>query len=97
MAAPERSIEAKLPPPAVNNIWYHYEPGDVVVVFVHGVLSDSRSCWLYTNPEDNSPDQYWPELVKTDPRFRGVAIYLGGYFTAIDAGPYEIRTAPVNC
>src|SRR5262249_13402406 len=34
---------------------------------------------------------YWPDLIGSDNRFRDIAIFLGGYHTAIDAGPYGIR------
>jgi hypothetical protein len=36
---------------------------------------------------------YWPQLIAKDPRFDRLGIYLGGYYTAIDAGGYEIRNA----
>jgi serine/threonine protein kinase len=81
-----------LPPPGHNNLWYYFAPGRYVLVFVHGVLSDSRTCWL-EEPADGAPGQYWPDLVRTDPRLGDPAIFLGGYYTDVDSGPYEIR----NC
>jgi pimeloyl-ACP methyl ester carboxylesterase len=83
----------RLPQPGKNNLWFHYNASDAVLVFLHGVLSDSRGCWLYndkTHPEKNC---YWPDLIESDRRFNGISIYLAGYYTAPDSGPYEIR----NC
>jgi hypothetical protein len=28
------------------NLWYYYRDADTVLVLVHGILSDIRSCWL---------------------------------------------------
>ena len=81
-----------LPPPGRNNLWYHYSHADTTLVFVHGVLSDSRACWLRSGSNGN-PDTYWPELIRKDPRLPEMGIYLGGYYTAIDAGAYDVR----NC
>lgn len=60
---------------------------DSVIVFVHGVLSDSRGCWQCTS---STPAVYWPDLLTRDNKFDGYSIYLGGFYTAIDAGPYEV-------
>src|SRR5579862_867232 len=79
-----------VPPPGVNNQWFRYSNSDTAIVFVHGVLSDSRSCWLSSKPPSHV---YWPKLVASDDRFRDTAIYLGGYYTAVDATDYGIRPA----
>lgn len=76
------------PEPGINNVWYHYNESDTAFVFVHGILSDSRTCWFY---EDKSEKCYWPELVLEDQRLGEPSVFLGGYYTAIDSGPYEIR------
>jgi hypothetical protein len=81
------------PRPRQNNLWFRYNESDSVLVFLHGVLSESRSCWLYEckgHPERNC---YWPELVESDSRFQDISIYLAGYYTASDSGAYKIR----NC
>ncbi len=75
--------------PQSNNLWYDTRNPDSVLVFVHGVLSDSCGCW-YHEPTDQRPGVYWPDLVKKDRRFEDYSIYLGGYHTAIDSGPYEV-------
>ena len=69
----------RLPRPDQNNLWYHYCDSDAVLVFVHGVLSDSRNCWLHD--EAGGALAYWPELVASDARFKNVGIYLAGYHT----------------
>jgi hypothetical protein len=77
------------PPPGQNNVWYRHSESNTVLIFVHGVLSDSRSCWL----SSREPGVYWPHLIATDSAFDDIGIYLGGYYTTIDAGRYEIRNA----
>jgi hypothetical protein len=86
------SVDApdQLPEPGVNNFWYYCSNSDLVLVFVHGVLSDSRTCWLR---QDKTPPIYWPRLLRTDKRLPPMGVYMGGYYTDVDAGPYEVR----NC
>ncbi len=81
----------RLPEPGTNNLWFHYTEWDAVLVFVHGVLSDSRSAWLHEDRKDPSNNRYWPALIRSDDRFQDIAIYLAGYGTALDAGSYEIQ------
>jgi len=78
-----------LPEVGRNNLWYRYSDSETVLIFVHGVLSDSRSCWLSAGEGGT----YWPRLVAEDSSFGEAGIYLGGYYTAVDAGRYEIRNA----
>jgi pimeloyl-ACP methyl ester carboxylesterase len=73
-----------LPKEHENNLWYRYTDGDAVLIFVHGILSDSRSCWLCNDEQTNQPICYWPELIKSDARYEDVGIYLAGYHTAVD-------------
>jgi pimeloyl-ACP methyl ester carboxylesterase len=47
---------------------------DSVIVFVHGVLGDSRSTW--TNV---STKAYWPSLMKNDPYFNRFDIFVVDY------------------
>lgn len=78
-----------LPPKDTNNLWYDKTDSQTAIVFVHGILSDSRSCWY--NKEAKT---YWPEMIRVDEEhFHKPSIYLAGYYTEIDSGPYEIRNA----
>lgn len=79
-----------LPPSGQNNVWFDIDSTKTVFVFVHGILSDSRTCWLHTNPKTGKLT-YWPHLIRSDPRLGRPSIFLGGYYTAINAGAYEIR------
>jgi hypothetical protein len=75
----------------VNNRWHHYNDKNAALVFVHGVLSDSRTCWSYEDRDTSRPSCYWPELIRTDTRFQDVGIYLGGYHTAVDSGDFPLQ------
>ncbi|WP_263376703.1 esterase/lipase family protein [Granulicella aggregans] len=89
---PESNWLARLPEPGTNNLWYHKGHGNTVLVMVHGVLSDSRGCWLATDSDDK-PIAYWPELIAQDRRLAALSVYLGGYYTELESNDYEIR----NC
>ncbi len=77
------------PAPKRNNLWLKVVNQNPVLVFVHGVLSDSHGCW-YHEPSDQRPGVYWPDLVQKDPRFAHYSIYLGGYSTGVKSGAYEV-------
>jgi hypothetical protein len=78
------------PRPGENNSWYEDRDSDSVIVFVHGVLSDSQGCWYRTPADSNTFGTYWPDLLVRDQRFSQYSIYTGGYHTAVDSGPYQI-------
>lgn len=89
--APQRSIYT-FEEHEVNNTWYRLpQNADTVFVFVHGILSNSKTCWM--NDSDPLKPVFWPDLVAEDERFGNPAIFLGGFYTAIDAGLYDIRDA----
>ena len=73
----------------VNNYWYS-RGNPTTFVFVHGIFSDSRSCWLYHDKPTNRR-VYWPDLVLEDSRLGSPSIYLAGYYTAIDSGDFSLR------
>lgn len=76
----------------VNNTWYLYPPGaQTVFVFVHGILSNGKTCWL--NESDPLQPAFWPDLIADDERFDHPAIFLGGFYTALDSGLYDLRDA----
>lgn len=71
-----------------NNFWYRAGTGLVTVVFVHGILSDTRSCW-HTNSQDSGA--FWPDILAADSRFERLDIFLGGYYTDVDSGDYDVQ------
>ena len=86
----------RVPPPGKNNVWYERNSSDTVFVFVHGIFSDSRNCWLALNTKDQKQSTFWPELVSNDQRFNHPSVFLGGYSTSVDSGPYDVRQAAVE-
>jgi hypothetical protein len=38
-----------------------------------------------------TPVSYWPALIARDDRFDHTSIFLGGYYTSVDAGSYDVR------
>jgi pimeloyl-ACP methyl ester carboxylesterase len=86
----------KLPQKNRNNLWYEHNSANTVVIFVHGIFSDSRSCWLAIDPKDPQHDHYWPQLVLEDTRFQRPSIFLAGYATGIDSGKYDTRQAAAD-
>ncbi len=83
--------KVRLPEQGRNNLWYRYNDTDAVLVFVHGVLSDSRGCWLYEDTSNGYSSCYWPELAGSDSRYKGIASYLAGYHTGVDSGDFPIQ------
>lgn len=77
-----------MPNSETNNVWFHQQESSSVIVFVHGVLSDSVSCWT---SKSAVPHVYWPELIRNDARLQNPSIFLGGYYTDIDSGQYAIN------
>lgn len=79
----------QMPPDRVNNFWYARRDPGQVIVFLHGIFSASRTCWLYEDPPSGRR-VFWPDLIRRDNRFGNASIYLAGYYTAIDAGDFSI-------
>lgn len=71
-------------PAPVNNRWVDDSDADSVVVYVHGFLSSSASCWEYTGGR-GAESMTWPRLVRGDGRLQSPAIFLGGYTTNVDS------------
>lgn len=67
--------------------WHRQPLSDTVIVFVHGILSDSRAAWLTSD----APCAYWPNLVASDARFGKPGIFLGGYYSKVNSGSATIR------
>lgn len=82
----------KLPARSDNNLWYEYNDSRTAIVFVHGILGDSRDTWLHTDGS-RAMKQYWPELLLNDRALGKLSIFLGGYFTSVGSTNYDIRDA----
>lgn len=87
-----RGYPFQRPAADVNNVWYRATGSNTAIVFVHGIFSDSRTCWFFRDPRGRISPNYWPHLIEGDPRFGDVAIFLGGYYTAIDATDYDLAS-----
>jgi len=83
VAAPERHGRS-------NAAWYVLNDADTVLIFIHGIFSDSASCWRYQDPRDAARTTYWPDLLAADRRLQTPSIFLGGYTTAISAGDLSL-------
>ena len=78
-----------VPTSGLNNVFFRVCPeANTVIVFVHGILSDSRSCWLR---ESGHGSVYWPSLICSDPFLNNISIFLGGYEASFDAGQAGVR------
>lgn len=78
-----------MPRDQVNNFWYVKNQSDSVVVFIHGIFSDSRNCWLFDD-QGSGRRVFWPDLVRTDPRFNGPSIFLAGFDTQLNTGDFAL-------
>lgn len=65
--------------------WYHFSNNDTAIVFVHGLFSDSKKCWL-----NEETDTFWPNLVKNDSRFGNPSIFMAEFFTSPSSGDYKV-------
>lgn len=94
---PGPSILQPLPPrPSAeqNTRWHRYIDGARVIVFVHGIFSNSRTCW--TAETKNFADVFWPDLLARSKEFDSYSIYLAGFPTSAgstDAGTTECADA----
>ena len=58
---------------------------NTVIIFIHGVLGDTISTWK------NDNGAYWPDLLKNDPDFKSVNIYLINYPSPLIERTYSIN------
>ncbi len=71
-----------------NNSWIADTKSPTVVVFVHGILSSSDSCWFNRNT-----GTFWPKLVADDPDLAGPSVFVSGYTAGIGSGLIDIYDA----
>ncbi|TBA72899.1 alpha/beta fold hydrolase [Rhizobium ruizarguesonis] len=58
--------------------------GEIMIVFVHGILSSGEGAW--GNPS-------WPDLVARDPELSDAAVYVFTYRTSVGSHTYSISDA----
>lgn len=71
-----------------NNTWVHESQSRTVIIFIHGILSSSDSCW-----RNSKSKSYWPEIVAGDPGFEDLGVFVSGYTADVGAGLYDVRSA----
>jgi pimeloyl-ACP methyl ester carboxylesterase len=71
-----------------NNCWYFGPTGEIVVVFVHGFLSDSSRCWT---AQVSKSKVFWPDLLSEDNGLKRLDVYLGGYYSSTNSGSFSIN------
>jgi len=74
-----------------NNHWVHNNDSDTVIVFVHGIFSDTKGCW--TNKDKK---HYFPEMVMKDADFGDPSIFVAGYATTLKAGKYGVASSAAD-
>lgn len=60
-----------------------------LIVFVHGVLSDSDKCWGENGGR-------WPEIAAGDSTLKDWSIVLVDYHTAVNSGKYSVSDAAIS-
>lgn len=65
--------------------WFRYSNSETVIVFLHGLFSNSEKCWT------EESGTYWPELISEDVRFDNISLYVAEYYTDVDSRDYGIQ------
>lgn len=76
------------PAPIKNNTWYRTTSSRTVVVFLHGLNSNTMECWRHAKTRT-----FWPDLIAADPLFENPSIFLAGYDTGFGAGRFDVPDA----
>lgn len=64
--------------------WYVVNSSKAVIVFVHGLFSDSAQCWT------SKCGVFWPDLLKSDSRFNKPSIFLAEFYTAPSSNDFGV-------
>jgi hypothetical protein len=67
--------------------WLRRPESGVTVVFLHGVLSSTDTCWLHENGSS------WPGLLRDEPNVAASGIYTFEYRTGLFSGTYRLGDA----
>ena len=65
--------------------WYEVNKSNTVLVFIHGLFSDSDKCWR------SKCDIFWPDLILDDERFCTPSIFLAEFYTSPTSNNYGIQ------
>lgn len=69
----------------IGNRWVKYsQDSDLVIVFVHGVLSNSEKCWKHEK------GTFWPDLICSDDRIENASVFVTEYYTNTFSFDYGI-------
>ncbi|MBV7454931.1 AAA family ATPase [Acidovorax sp. sif1233] len=71
----------------MNGRWLSKPDTETCLVFIHGILSDSRKCWTHAN------GTHWPTLAAEDAELRNIGVYEFTYKTRVFSGDYGISDA----
>jgi hypothetical protein len=72
--------------PVLDSKWISKPKSDTSVVFLHGILSDSITCWTVG-------DAYWPDIVARDEQLKGVGLYVFSYRSDAFSANYSLGDA----
>lgn len=65
--------------------WYEVNKSNTVLVFIHGLFSNSDKCWK------SKSEIFWPDLILDDGRFCTPSIFLAEFYTSPTANDYGIQ------
>ncbi|MEZ7188535.1 ATP-binding protein [Pseudoalteromonas sp. DY56-GL22] len=64
--------------------WYEVNKSDTVIVFIHGLFSDSSKCWT------SKCNVFWPDLILKEKRIFKPSIFLAEFYTEAGSNDYGI-------
>jgi hypothetical protein len=68
----------------MKGTWIRRPIGSLSIVFVHGILSDGKTCWTHSN------GTYWPQLLAREEQLSSSGIYVFEYKTGFFSGTYRL-------
>ena len=64
--------------------WYEVNKSKTVIVFIHGLFSDSDKCWR------SGCNVFWPDLILNDKRISKPSVFLAEFYTGSGSNDYGI-------
>jgi len=65
--------------------WYELNKSNTVLVFIHGLFSDSNQCWR------SKCNVFWPDLILEDKRISRPSVFLAEFYTSTNSNDYGIN------